>query len=255
MIKASYHNGRNGNPHHNDRDFNLDDAPHIIQEKTDRNKYVCIYPGMAFAEAERKFYKDNFSAMVKERNDRNIRTRHKDRVITTDDLLKSRKTMPEETILQIGNIHNYPGSPNDMLHIFNELQRYSNKISHHHCKLLDAALHMDESTPHIHIRRVWIYEENGINKIGQEKALKQAGIPLPDPSQPEGRYNNRKMVYDRMMREKFYELCEERGIEIDRTVQERRHLDKISYITREIEKERELAEQDRIRRQQIENEK
>lgn len=28
-MKASYHNGRVGNTHHNDRTFNLDKAPHI----------------------------------------------------------------------------------------------------------------------------------------------------------------------------------------------------------------------------------
>ena len=44
IMKASYHNGRVGNPHHNDRTFNLDKAPHIDQSLTPKNRYFCTFP-------------------------------------------------------------------------------------------------------------------------------------------------------------------------------------------------------------------
>ena len=49
----------------------------------------------------------------------------------------------------------------------------------------------------------------------QEKALREAGIELPDPSKPEGRYNNRKITFDKMRREMFQEICLKHGLKIE----------------------------------------
>ena len=61
-----------------------------------------------------------------------------------------------------------------------------------HVHVLDWALHLDESTPHIHERHVFDCE----NKYGevapqQEKALESLGFELPDPDKPLSRRNNR----------------------------------------------------------------
>ena len=63
--------------------------------------------------------------------------------------------------------------------------------------MLDWALHLDESTPHIHERHVFDCE----NKYGevapqQEKALEALGFDLPDPGKPLSRRNNRKITFD-----------------------------------------------------------
>ena len=65
-----------------------------------------------------------------------------------------------------------------------------------HVHLLDWALHLDESTPHIHERHVFDCE----NKYGevapqQEKALEVLGFNLPDPDKPLSRRNNRKITF------------------------------------------------------------
>lgn len=253
-MKASYHNSRKGNPHHNDRTFDVDKAGHIDKERMKDNKYVCVYPEMKndFASAEKKFYKENFKEYLERHNEKVKKQRNHKRKKNVDDLLKNIRTKPEETIIQIGNINEYPEDRNDMLYIFNELQKYSNKITHHHCKILDAALHMDESTPHIHLRKVWMYKEDGINMIGQEKALEHAGIPLPNPDLPVSKYNNRKMTYDRMMRQKLYDLCKERGIDIDEVPDKKNqvHLTKEQYIEKIIE-ERERAQRKRDRDRRV----
>ena len=93
-----------------------------------------------------------------------------------------------------------------------------------------------------------MYKEDGINMIGQEKALEHAGIPLPNPDLPVSKYNNRKMTYDRMMRQKLYDLCKERGIDIDEVPDKKNqvHLTKEQYIEKIIE-ERERAQRKRDR--------
>ena len=53
--------------------------------------------------------------------------------------------------------------------------------------------------------------------------MKEAGVRLPDPGRPEGRRNNRKMMFDRMMRERWIGICEEHGIKVDRVPQKGRH--------------------------------
>ena len=254
-MKASYHNGRIGNPRHNDRTFDIKKAKHIDEEKMALNKYVCVHPEFLgdrekhphpFAEAEKKFYSENFAEYLDQWNEKVRKQRNYSRRKNVNDLLNGSRTKPEETIIQLGNIDDHPEDRGILLDIFNELQSYSNKITHHHCKILDAALHMDESTPHIHLRKVWMYKENGINMIGQEKALEHAGIGLPYPDLPASKYNNRKMVYDAMMRERLYQLCKERGLEIDEVPDpnNRVHLTKEQYVEK-ILADRERAEKKR----------
>ena len=113
--------------------------------------------------------------------------------------------------------------------------------------LLSIALHGDETSPHAHIRRVWDYETKDGPTLGQDKALQAAGVELPDPSKPKGRYNNRKMTFDAMMREKWLDICERHGLRLDREpVPGMRHKDKADYIRDQIEKEITTAKEERI---------
>ena len=101
-------------------------------------------------------------------------------------------TCPEETIYQIGNVDGTV-----MAHILCEVAEeffaeYQKRFGSH-VRMLDWSLHVDEATPHIHERHVFECK----NQYGelcpqQEKALEKLGIPLPDPTKPKGRNNNRK---------------------------------------------------------------
>ena len=264
-MKASYHNSRDfGSPRHNDRSFlkglTLEEkyklAPHIIHERTGLNKYVSVYPGKDFRETEVEFYAKIFKPYVDDVNKKRDRSHHKEvkegARLTTEMLRLDKLTKPEETIIQIGDMEDYPDDPKILLRVFEELQKYSNKITHNHCKILDAAVHMDESTPHIHIRKVWVYEKDGIKRIGQEESLRWAGIPLPYPDRRQSKFNNRKITYDRMMREKLIELCKEHGLEIDTVpdLHNREHLSK-EELARKVQADRERAERRRRRRQEL----
>lgn len=101
--------------------------------------------------------------------------------------------------------------------VFNDFHEWHQQKFGNHIKTLNMALHVDEATPHIHLRRVWIYEhEKGFQAIGQHKALLQMGFELPDPTKPRGRNNNLKQVYTAECREKWLDLCYKHGLSVSR---------------------------------------
>ena len=252
-MKASYTNCKKGegNPNHNDRHINLKSAPHIDQKRMHLNSYWHIYqnsdPGLSFEKAEHVFYREIFKDYRKACNKKARETRHGERVKTVESMLRNPRTCPEETIIQIGNVYEQP-DPNDpkyradLLDIMKKMQQYSNEITNGHCRILNVALHMDESTPHIHYRKVWVYNEDGMTQIGAEKALQHAGVPLPNPEIPVSSSNSRKMTYDRLMRDRLYSLCREKGLEIDEEPDTTHtvHLSKKDYIASQTEREQQI---------------
>lgn len=258
VYKASYHNGV-GNPQHNDRTCRQDKMKHVDHTKTNLNVYWHNYmkrPGKlsdyTFRESEKKWYGTAFKDWIDERNDAATRSRHPERRTSAAKLLSNTRTRPEETIIQIGDGFNYPDDPKLLQDCFMDLMKYRYSLVQRHCKMLNFAIHYDETTPHIHERHVWVYHEDNTNtrKIGQEKALEKAGIELPDPSQPVGKNNNRKMTYDKLMRDEWYCILERHGLEIDRVPnpEHRPHYTKEGYIDFVLQS-RELAAQQRAEKE------
>ena len=102
-----------------------------------------------------------------------------------------------------------------------------------HVHVLDWALHLDESTPHIHERHVFDCE----NRYGelcpqQEKALEELGIPLPNPDKPKGRHNNRKQTFDAVCRTILFDITKRHGLHLDQepSYGGREYLEKQDYI-------------------------
>lgn len=230
-MRITQHNGRTGaggktlGTAHNDRNFDIRKADNI-QNSGEQNFYMARGPAgwvtdgsISFDDAERQFYQRVLSEDLKQQNDRAIRARHKERIQDIDQYRKSRKHCPEERIIQIGS---KDGSvPPDvfrkcMEQYVVELDRASN----HYFKILNVAIHNDEAVPHAHIRGVWIYrDQDGIIRTGQEKALEQAGFS-PECKRPgreeDPRYCNRKIAFDSLMREKWLDICQAHGLQIER---------------------------------------
>lgn len=85
-----------------------------------------------------------------------------------------------------------------------------------HVHVLDWALHLDETSPHIHARQVFDIENRyGEIEPKQEKALEQLDIPLPFPDKKPSKVNNRKVTFDSMCRELLLGICREHGLEVE----------------------------------------
>ena len=117
-----------------------------------------------------------------------------------------------------------------------------------HVHVLDWALHLDESTPHIHERHVFDCE----NKYGeiapqQEKALEALGFELPDPNKPLSRRNNRKITFDAACRKMLFEIAKRHGLELEEEAEygNRKYLEKQDFILAK-QKEQIAARQNRL---------
>ena len=77
-----------------------------------------------------------------------------DRHRSTEDLLASKKTCPEESIYQPGTLESH-ASPKELFQIATEFMEEFHERFGKHIHILDWALHLDEGTPHIHERHVF----------------------------------------------------------------------------------------------------
>lgn len=209
---------------HDDRNFDVENATNIDPTLTKDNMYWSIHKDCTFEEAELKFYEENFSEQLQQTNDKYIANGHPERCKDMSAWKKIRQHAPEESLFQIGDKHNtgIHVDAQTLFVCFNLFIAEENNWNREHGNpftILNHALHVDEPTcpPHIHTRKVWHYEaEDGTLRIGQERALELAGVELPHPDKPLGRYNNRKMTYDAMMRQKWLDILERYNIEVER---------------------------------------
>lgn len=230
-MRASRHNGRSGkhgvyDVKHNDRNFDVANSEHIDAERTKLNVYWDCYQGyclngdtserkMTFTEVEKAYYFEHYGDHVDAQNERNEKAGHAERNRTTDDVLKNNKTCPEESILQLGNI-DCSVTPDVLAKVVAEFFEEFEKRYGSHVHILDWALHLDEATPHVHVRQVY----DALNKYGelcpqQEKALEELGFELPDPTKKRSRFNNRKMCFDAECRKLFLDIGQKNGVELE----------------------------------------
>ena len=181
---------------------------------------------------EQLFYRQRYREFVTGQNERNVKNRHPERNKETGDLLKSKKTCPEETVYQIGTLDNHV-PPELLIEIVTEFMEIVNERFGSHVHILNWALHLDESTPHIHERHVFDCE-NQYGEIApqQEKALEALGFELPEPEKPVGRKNNRKMTFDSACRVLLFDVAKKHGLQLEEEPEYggRAYLEKQDYI-------------------------
>ena len=265
-MKLTRHNGRAGkngvyNPKHNDRSFDIANSEHIDEERAKQNLYWDCYNGFrnfknpekenelsaTFEDVEQLFYRQRYRDFVTGQNERNVKNRHPERNKETGDLLKSKKTCPEETVYQIGTLDNHV-PPELLIEIVTEFMEIVNERFGSHVHILNWALHLDECTPHIHERHVFDCE----NKYGevapqQEKALEALGFDLPDPDKPLSRLNNRKISFDAACRKMLFEIAKRHGLELEEEAEygNRKYLEKQDFILAK-QKEQLAAQQNKL---------
>ena len=265
-LKLTRHNGRAGthgtyNPKHNDRNFDLTNSEHIDLERAKGNIYWDCFHGFrsaldpqdpndlaaTFSDVERQFYESHYSEFIERQNERNAKIRHTERNRSISDLLSSRKTCPEETIYQLGTKDDHASSEVLLAVVTEFIEEFKARFGDH-VHVLDWALHLDESTPHIHERHVFDCE----NKYGevapqQEKALEALGFDLPAPAKSLSRRNNRKITFDATCRKMLFDIAKRHGLELEEEAEygSRKYLEKQDFI---LAKQKELlsAQQNRL---------
>lgn len=227
---------------HNDRNFDLNAAPHIDKARSAQNKYYT-YNGdstLTFKQLEMGFYKETFSKHINAQNKKNKEVGHKERNRDVKSYYADKYTRPEDKILQIGDMNEHVG-PDTLWACALDYKDKFNALYGEHCKILDMALHVDEATPHVHIRRVWVAEDSfGHAHVSQNKALAALGVEAPDPSAKIDRWNNAKITFTYTDRELFHTVCKEHGLDIGELEQKtppRKHLKDLEFKISAREKE------------------
>ena len=265
-LKLTRHNGRAGkhgtyNPKHNDRSFNLANSEHIDPERAKGNLYWDCFHGFrstiapqdpddlagTFSDVERQFYETHYSEFIERQNERNAKIRHTERNRSIPDLLSSRKTCPEETIYQLGTKDDHASGEVLLAVVTEFIEEFKARFGDH-VHVLDWALHLDESTPHIHERHVFDCEnKHGEVAPQQEKALEALGFELPDQGKPLSRRSNRKITFDAACRKMLFEIAKRHGLELEEEAEygNRQYLEKQDYILAK-QKEQLAAQQSKL---------
>ena len=265
-LKLTRHNGRAGthgtyNPKHNDRSFNLANSEHIDPERAKGNIYWDCFHGFrsaldpqdlddlaaTFSEVEQQFYENRYSEFIEKQNERNAEIRQTERNRSIPDLLSSRKTCPEETIYQLGTKDDHASGEVLLAVVTEFIEEFKARFGDH-VHVLDWALHLDESTPHIHERHVFDCEnKHGEVAPQQEKALEALGFDLPDPDKPLSRRNNRKITFDAACRKMLFEIAKRHGLDLEEEAEygNRKYLEKQDFVLAK-QKEQLAAQQDRL---------
>lgn len=214
---------------------------HIDHERTSGNIYykftndgkaVKVPGGYDAREHELDRYRHIYGEGLEAQNARHLAARQKSRVRTMEQLYQDKRTAPMETILQVGNSHSELDRGLQIRSLWGaacDLVKELRKKHGDNFQLLDMSLHLDEQVPHIHLRYTFAARDRyGHFMPNQTQALKDMGYGNPKEGKTT-RYNNPLIAFSDTTRERFYALCEARGLEIDREVisPSKRHQERI----------------------------
>lgn len=215
-MRCTYHCGKRGNIKHNKH---LEETKNASwdKEKTKDNHTVCLYQSDSndYEKYELQMYEELFGETLEHQNARYIAKYNYKKIKSMEQWKEAYKNKPCETILQIGKKNNHADAET-LETCVREFVKWKNERCDGHYKALHYTLHLDESTPHIHLDEVYIYTDaHGDRRPGIKDAMRQLGIPLPKPDEEEGENNYRKTVLDEECRGKWQEILIEHGLDIE----------------------------------------
>lgn len=233
--------------------------------------------GIDSDEMEHLMYEALFMDKIKQRNETYAANYQWSKVFDLDDEDERAKAVddfrwkhpPRETIFQVGSMDN-PINRDVAKKILMERGEKMVAQQNENFIVLSYDIHMDEGSPHMHVRYLMLDDEGMPNVEG---ALKEMGVQPPTPYEqwaaeenkrrqaraevdPDYEYrparaastarNNRLVTFTREMREDFENQVEEAGISIDTNRTRKRHLTQAQERTRRATKEELDKQQKRL---------
>lgn len=243
---------------HNDRKFKMENVSHIDKSRSKDNMYWNYQhdDSRTFKEIEVDFYRKHFTAHLKRQHLENLKNYKKDRDLTVLQYYKRKNHRPEDMILQLGDMINH-ASAEDLWKCALEYAEQFDRKYGKYCKILTMALHVDEATPHVHIRRAWIgHDKWGNEHESQTQALKEYCLENQMNNHSKSKYSNPKTRFTHDERDMFVDICKGMlpDIEFETSPRENRPripTDLYKKVSKEVEKNYsealELMEHTRVR--------
>ena len=255
MMKATVHNGRatkDGlvyNANHNTKTETRDQEGHIDHSRTEQNINLqftnesCVRRCGSFdaKEFELSRYEYLYAEGQEAKNARYIQDGHPKRCKTVADIYESRRTAPLETILQIGNYDTDIDTQERKELLMGATVEWIDRLQKRwgeNLHFLCCSWHNDEAVCHCHLRMTFsAVDKFGCRVPNQSQAFEAMGIQRPDPTAKESKYNCPLITFSEIIRNDFYEICEKRGIVIDREVKNpsQKYLSALEYKCQQLE--------------------
>lgn len=186
-LRASLNSSRHNSMEHNVHDFKKENEKDVDFIFIENGRLAVMHnPSKDYAEKyEISMYEQLYSKSLESQNERHIKSRHKDRVKKMEDIYKNKNTHPDEFILQVGNINTEKPNREEIRHMLVDfLKDFTEKFPNFH--FLDAMVHMDEKSTHMHFRYIYDYEdEYGCRTIGKTGACEELGYDITDEEKAE----------------------------------------------------------------------
>lgn len=175
--------------------------------------YLKALGGETFSENEMAFYSRYLTPHIRRQNEKNKNRRQYGRYQTVGSYKE--KHPPQESLIYLGTHDVDVAALEAVFKDYVTWLKQSWDKERGGVMPLNAALHLDETTPHIQFRQAYLYRDTaGDWQVSQNKALEVMGYERPDVTKPVGRQNNAKMTFTAVCREKLFELARSYGVEL-----------------------------------------
>lgn len=250
IVKNGKSTGKAYSSKHSDRNFDVQNAPHITPELVSRNLYFVVDAkgnvtekerGDSFEKHELRMYRHYFNDWLEKQNERHRKGGHSSRERTMEAVHKSARQAPREEILCLGNRDDRCQDESAFIQVVAEYV-HALKTKFPAVRILDYSIHNDEeaSNIHAHLRMCFLHKNaSGEYEPNQTQALAEMGIEAPNPDKKESKANNRLITFSQQCREMYVAIAEHHGftIELEPASPGKITLNKQEFITQKLREE------------------
>lgn len=239
-AKVSLNNSRQGYAAHNDRSmyepgaYDLSANLHWDWQCMSDDFQAAKGEGESVS-AERDYYDERYSDILAARNESKLKRYHPDEVWTMAQW--AAKNPPHETVLQLGAMDDDTEEALKARYAIEAARRFRDEVRQAGGEVISIDVHMDEASPHAHVRWVMNDEKGKPNAKG---CLRAHGYDVAEAS----RANNPMKAWTAHVRDHMEALAEEMGAELDKNRISRRNLSVRDYkATKRVEEALQIEEE------------
>lgn len=238
-AKVSMNNSRQGYAAHNDRSMYEPGAYDLSANlhwdwRLPNDDFQAARGAGESVSAERDYYDERYSAILAARNESKLKRYHADEVWSMAQWAE--KNPPHETVLQLGAVGDDTEDALKARYAIDAARRFREEVRKAGGEVISIDVHMDEASPHAHVRWVMNDEKGKPNVKG---CLRAHGYDVAEAS----RANNPMKAWTAHVRDQMEAMAEEMGAELDKHRISRRNLSVRDYkATKRVEEALQIEE-------------
>lgn len=238
-AKVSLNNSRQGYAAHNDRSMYEPGAYDLSANlhwdwRLKSDDFQAAKGAGESVSAERDYYDTRYSDILAARNASKLKRYHADEVWSMAKWAD--KNPPHETVLQLGAMGDDTDEGLKARYAIEAARRFRDEVRQAGGEVISVDVHMDEASPHAHVRWVMNDEKGRPNAKG---CLRAHGYNIGESS----RTSNPMKAWTAHVRDHMEALAEEMGAELDKHRISRRNLSVRDYkATKRVEEALEIEE-------------